>query len=61
MFELVFLARNQGQGQKWVLDREGSVGLPGAHGEEIVRSFCFFDDAQVVFTAGEDGNVKGWR
>ncbi|KFG82962.1 hypothetical protein MANI_022579 [Metarhizium anisopliae] len=60
-FELVFLARNQGHGPKWVFDRENSVGLPGAHGEDIVRAFCFFDDAQVVFTAGEDGNVKAWR
>ncbi|KHN94553.1 WD40 repeat-like-containing domain protein [Metarhizium album ARSEF 1941] len=61
IFELVFLARNQGLGPKWVFDKENSVGLPGAHGGEIVRSFCFFDDAQVVFTAGEDGNVKAWR
>ncbi|TWU76208.1 hypothetical protein ED733_003817 [Metarhizium rileyi] len=60
-FELVFLARNQGTGPKWAFDRESSVGLPGAHGDEVVRSFCFFDDAQVVFTAGEDGCVKAWR
>lgn len=60
-FELVFLTRNQGQGPKWVLDRENSVGLPGAHGEDLVRSFCFYDEAQMVFTAGEDGNVKAWR
>lgn len=57
MFELVFLAK----GDAWALDRDNSVGLPGAHGEEIVRSFCFFDEEQVVFTAGEDGNIKGWR
>ncbi|KAK2597346.1 hypothetical protein QQS21_006043 [Conoideocrella luteorostrata] len=62
-FELVFLTRNphQEQGPKWVFDRDNSVGLPGGHGEEIVRSFCFFDDAQLVFTAGEDGTVKAWR
>ncbi|KAI5467608.1 WD40-repeat-containing domain protein [Mariannaea sp. PMI_226] len=60
MFELVFLARNP-DGQGWTLDRANSVGLPGAHGEEIVRSFCFYDDQHVVFTAGEDGNVKAWR
>jgi hypothetical protein len=59
MFELVFLAKNT-EG-KWALDRDNSVGLPGAHGEEIVRSFCFFDEEQVVFTAGEDGCVRGWR
>ena len=43
------------------MDRANSVGLPGAHGEEIVRAFCFFDQEQVVFTAGEDGNIKAWR
>lgn len=59
-FELVFLAKNP-SGEGWALDRENSVGLPGAHGEEIVRSFCFFDEAHVVYTAGEDGNVKAWR
>ncbi|PNY23782.1 WD repeat-containing protein [Tolypocladium capitatum] len=59
-FELVFLARDQ-QGQSWMLDRDNSVGLPGAHGEEIVRAFCFFDEEQLVFTAGEDGNIKAWR
>jgi hypothetical protein len=58
MFELVFLANAQGA---WTLDRQNSVGLPGAHGEEIVRSFCFFDEEQVVYTAGEDGSVKAWR
>ena len=58
MFELVFMAKNN---QGWGLDRDNSVGLPGAHGEEIVRSFCFFDEEHVVFTAGEDGNVKAWR
>ncbi|GAB0136859.1 hypothetical protein EsDP_00005147 [Epichloe bromicola] len=61
VFELIFLAKNQLPGPEWVFDRQNSVGLPGGHGEEIVRSFCFFDDAQLVFTAGEDGNVKAWR
>ncbi|KPM45981.1 hypothetical protein AK830_g675 [Neonectria ditissima] len=60
MFELIFLTRDP-NGQGWALDRANSVGLPGAHGEEIVRSFCFFDEEHVVFTAGEDGNVKAWR
>ncbi|KAF4985556.1 hypothetical protein FDECE_16475 [Fusarium decemcellulare] len=59
-FELVFLAKNP-NGEGWALDRDNSVGLPGAHGEEIVRSFCFFDEEHVVYTAGEDGNVKAWR
>ncbi|KAJ6442642.1 WD domain-containing protein [Purpureocillium lavendulum] len=59
-FELVFMARDPAR-QAWVLDRDNGVGLPGAHGEEIVRSFCFFDEEQLVFTAGEDGNIKAWR
>ncbi|KND90925.1 putative WD repeat-containing protein [Tolypocladium ophioglossoides CBS 100239] len=54
-------AQEDRQGQSWELDRDGSVGLPGAHGEEIVRAFCFVDEEQLVFTAGEDGNVKAWR
>ena len=45
----------------WVLNREDSVCMPGAHGEEIVRSFCFFDEEKLVFTAGEDGHVRAWR
>lgn len=59
-FELIFLAKNP-HGQGWAVDRGNCVGLPGAHGDEIVRSFCFFDEAHVVYTAGEDGNVKAWR
>nr|XP_036587561.1 WD domain-containing protein [Colletotrichum truncatum]KAF6798503.1 WD domain-containing protein [Colletotrichum truncatum] len=59
VFELVHLSRtNEGS---WGFDRANSVGLPGGHGEEIIRSFCFYDDEQVVFTAGEDGNIKAWR
>ncbi|GKT91682.1 WD repeat-containing protein [Colletotrichum tofieldiae] len=59
LFELVHLSRTAEGG--WGFDRANSVGLPGGHGEEIVRSFCFYDDEQVVFTAGEDGNIKAWR
>ena len=59
IFGLVHLAKD-GAG-KWKLDLENTVGLPGAHDEEIVRSFCFLDDQQIVFTAGEDGCVKSWR
>ncbi|VUC35828.1 unnamed protein product [Clonostachys rosea] len=58
MFELMFLTNNQGS---WEVNRGNSVGLPGAHGEEIVRAYCFFDESQMVFTAGEDGKVKAWR
>jgi WD40 repeat protein len=59
MFQLVFLS--QTPAGTWELDQESSVGLPGAHSEEIVRAFCFFDEEQTVFTAGEDGMVKAWR
>ncbi|KAL2023259.1 hypothetical protein VTK56DRAFT_3382 [Thermocarpiscus australiensis] len=57
-FQLIHLAKGAGG---WGLDRETVVGLPGAHGTELVRSFCFYDEQQVVFTAGEDGCVKAWR
>ncbi|PFH57431.1 hypothetical protein XA68_15091 [Ophiocordyceps unilateralis] len=60
-FDLVFLTRDPVKPSSWLLDRANSVGLPGAHGEEIVRAFCFLDEEQLVFTAGEDGNVKAWR
>ncbi|KAF4124897.1 WD domain, G-beta repeat [Geosmithia morbida] len=56
-FQLVFLAA---QDHQWTLDRSTGVGLPGAHGEDIVRSFCFFDENQLVFTGGEDGKIKAW-
>ncbi|KAI0531769.1 WD40-repeat-containing domain protein [Xylaria digitata] len=56
-FELIHLTK----GETWALDRSNSVGLPGAHSEEIVRSFCFYDEAQMVFSAGEDGFIKAWR
>ncbi|KAK3309947.1 WD40-repeat-containing domain protein [Chaetomium strumarium] len=58
MFQLFHLAKGTGG---WVLDRETVVGLPGAHESELVRSFCFYDEQQLVFTAGEDGCVKAWR
>lgn len=45
----------------WGFSAETSVGLPGAHGSELVRSFCVFDQEQTVFTAGEDGQVIAWR
>ncbi len=56
-FELVHLTKTDA----WTLDGANSVGLPGAHGSEIVRSFCFYDEAGIVFTAGEDGFLKAWR
>ncbi|KAK4149123.1 putative wd domain-protein, partial [Chaetomidium leptoderma] len=57
-FQLIHLAKGA---SGWGLDRETVVELPGAHGSELVRSFCFYDEQQVVFTAGEDGCVKAWR
>ncbi|OTB05697.1 hypothetical protein M426DRAFT_319686 [Hypoxylon sp. CI-4A] len=56
-FEMIHLTKSQG----WNLDRDNSVSLPGAHSSEIVRSFCFYDEAQTVFSAGEDGYIKAWR
>ena len=61
LFELVHLSGAPGVAESWELDRQGTVGLPGAHGSELVRSFCIFDDEGLVFTAGEDGCVKAWR
>ncbi|KAL2199366.1 WD40-repeat-containing domain protein [Corynascus similis CBS 632.67] len=58
MFQLIHLARGAAG---WGLDKDTMVGLSGAHGSELVRSFCFYDEHQVVFTAGEDGCVKAWR
>lgn len=57
MFSLVHMSK----GETWTLDNQSAVGLPGAHGGEIVRSFQFFDEEQVVFTAGEDGKIKAWK
>ncbi|KAI1496110.1 WD40-repeat-containing domain protein [Biscogniauxia marginata] len=56
-FEMIHLTK----GESWNLDRVNSVALPGAHSSEIVRSFCFYDEAQMVFSAGEDGYIKAWR
>ncbi|KAK0630162.1 WD40-repeat-containing domain protein [Bombardia bombarda] len=59
MFQLIHLSK--GPTGAWNLDKETAVGLPGAHGSELVRSFCVFDEQHVVFTAGEDGYIKAWR
>ncbi|KAL8722688.1 MAG: hypothetical protein Q9225_000855 [Loekoesia sp. 1 TL-2023] len=45
----------------WTLENSTAIRLPGAHGEEIVRSICFGDDRNTIFTAGEDGLIKAWR
>ncbi|KAH7018371.1 WD domain-containing protein [Microdochium trichocladiopsis] len=58
IFELVHLTK---VGDGWSVDKDNSVGLPGAHSSEIVRAFCFDDAAQVVYSVGEDGYIKAWR
>jgi len=40
---------------------DNRVSLQGAHGTDVVRASCFFDEEQVVFSAGEDGQVKAWH
>jgi hypothetical protein len=57
MFRLIHLSKPE----SWALDKDSVVGFPCAHGSEIVRSFCFFDGQDIVFTAGEDGFIKAWR
>ncbi|ROW10791.1 hypothetical protein VPNG_05379 [Cytospora leucostoma] len=57
LFQLIHMSKSPG----WGFRAETSVGLPGAHGSELVRSFCFVDQEQVVFTAGEDGQIIAWR
>ncbi|KAL8658567.1 MAG: hypothetical protein Q9226_000901 [Calogaya cf. arnoldii] len=42
-------------------DVANTLRLPSAHGEEVVRSFCFSKDGNTIFTAGEDGLTKAWR
>ena len=59
MFQLVHMSKKADG--SWGFDKESVVALPGAHGEEIVRTFCFLDEQQVVYTGGEDGQVKAWR
>jgi len=59
LFRLIHLSK--GAAGAWGLDQDTVVGLPGAHGSELVRSFCVIDEEQVVYTAGEDGCVKAWR
>ncbi|KAI0160824.1 WD40 repeat-like protein [Xylariaceae sp. FL1272] len=56
-FELIHLTSDK----TWALDRDNTVGLPGAHSSEIVRSFAFYDEDQMVFSAGEDGFIKAWK
>ncbi|KAK4170324.1 WD40-repeat-containing domain protein [Cladorrhinum sp. PSN259] len=58
LFQLIHLSKGP---SGWGLDKDAVVGLPGGHGQELVRSFCVFAEQQVVFTGGEDGCIKAWR
>ncbi|KAI1926008.1 hypothetical protein LOZ12_000566 [Ophidiomyces ophidiicola] len=42
-------------------DRTKVWRLPGAHGEEVVRSVLLDNLSGSVFTCGEDGQVRVWR
>ncbi|KAI4095143.1 MAG: hypothetical protein LQ344_001794 [Seirophora lacunosa] len=62
---------------RWSFNTPNAVRLPGAHGEEIVRSMCFSGDvsrrylrslqllscqqSNAIFTGGEDGIIRAWR
>ncbi|KAJ5037220.1 uncharacterized protein L3040_007398 [Drepanopeziza brunnea f. sp. 'multigermtubi'] len=56
-FELIQLRKDP----PWTFAPEAKVALPGAHGSEIVRSFCFVDSQQIVLTCGEDSQIKAWK
>ncbi|PHH73268.1 hypothetical protein CDD82_5563 [Ophiocordyceps australis] len=58
-FNMMLLSRSSDT--NWSFDPAASIRLPGAHGAEVVRAYCFFDEHQLVFTAGEDGCIKAWR
>ncbi|GAB1194792.1 hypothetical protein APSETT444_004042 [Aspergillus pseudonomiae] len=45
----------------WQFDQENLWRLPGAHGEEVVRSIYLDEQSQSVFTCGEDGFVRAWK
>jgi hypothetical protein len=61
----------------WTLVEDSHVTLSGAHGSEIVRSFCFLDKVRqwnakpetllkylqnkMVLTAGEDGEIRAFQ
>ncbi|KAJ5624925.1 hypothetical protein N7510_001234 [Penicillium lagena] len=45
----------------WRFDQDSLWRLPGAHGEEVVRSVYLDEQSQSVFTCGEDGFVRVWK
>ncbi|KAL5614962.1 hypothetical protein BROUX41_005030 [Berkeleyomyces rouxiae] len=56
-FTLIHMAKGS---ETWALEHDSVVTLPGAHGEELIRSVCYFDENNAVFTGGEDGAIRGW-
>ncbi|EPQ67544.1 Bgt-1877 [Blumeria graminis f. sp. tritici] len=56
-FELIQLKNNS----PWAFMTDEKVTLLGGHGSDIIRSFCFLDSHQTVFTCGEDGHIKAWK
>ncbi|KAI9932071.1 hypothetical protein ASPWEDRAFT_154529 [Aspergillus wentii DTO 134E9] len=45
----------------WQLDQNNLWRLPGAHGDEVVRSVYLDEQSKSVFTGGEDGFVRVWK
>ncbi|TVY84732.1 putative WD repeat-containing protein [Lachnellula suecica] len=56
-FDLIQLKK----GSPWTFAPDSKVTLIGAHGSEIIRSFCFIDSHQTVLSCGEDGKIKAWK
>ncbi|PGH04484.1 hypothetical protein GX51_03476 [Blastomyces parvus] len=46
---------------KFDFDLANTWRLPGAHGEELVRSVFLDDNSKSIFTCGEDGHVRSWK
>ncbi|KAL1962535.1 hypothetical protein VTN77DRAFT_9410 [Rasamsonia byssochlamydoides] len=46
---------------KWQFDHSNIWRLPGAHGEEIVRTVYLDEQSRTIFTGGEDGFVRAWK
>ncbi|RJE18691.1 WD repeat protein [Aspergillus sclerotialis] len=59
--DLVPLVQSSGPDWKFDFDRENLWRLPGAHGEEVVRSVYLDEQSKSVFTGGEDGFVRAWK
>ncbi|KAL2370794.1 hypothetical protein RJ035_001439 [Blastomyces gilchristii] len=46
---------------KFDFDLANTWRLPGAHGEELVRSVFLDNNSKSIFTCGEDGHVRSWK